>query len=213
MVLEYCKNGSLESYLLKNKQKFQNQVSHGTFVEECELLVGNQFAPLQLLNWTSDIAKAVEFIHCKRVIHGDLASRNILLTSNLTAKVGDFGLSRQLVGTSCYTKKTRCPLPWRNMAIESLKQMQFSVKSDIWALGITLWEIYTLGDKPYVGMRYNSDFIKLLQGGMRPPKPNNIEERLYEFMLKCWDAVPGNRPSVTKLKDICDVIRRGDVNT
>jgi len=49
--------------------------------------------------------------------------------------------------------------------------MKFSTKSDVWAYGITLWEIFSLGENPYPGMSYTTEFISLLKSGLRPNKP------------------------------------------
>ncbi|CAG7733488.1 unnamed protein product, partial [Allacma fusca] len=65
----------------------------------------------------------MEYLETKKVIHGDLATRNVLLFNGNVAKISDFGLSRQLYENSIYNKKTQAPLPWRWMALESLRDM------------------------------------------------------------------------------------------
>ena len=62
-------------------------------------------------------------------------------------------------------------LPAKWMSIEAIKDMVFSVQSDVWAFGITVWEIFSLGAKPYPGMKYNNDFIKFLEDGYRMEMP------------------------------------------
>jgi len=57
------------------------------------------------------------------------------------------------------------------MSIEALKHMDFSTKSDVWAYGVTLWEMFTLGDVPYPGMTYSLQFVDELLEGLRMPKP------------------------------------------
>ena len=69
----------------------------------------------------------------KRVVHGDLAARNVLLSVDLRAKICDFGLGRQLLDYT-YNKATRCNLPWEWRTFESLAQMHFSTKSDVLGL-------------------------------------------------------------------------------
>jgi len=124
-----------------------------------------------LLIWSIQVATGMEYLGTKRVIHGDLACRNVLLGPNRVAKVGDFGLSKHIFQYATYQKKTVQLLPWRAMALEALTDMVFSLQSDVWAYGITLWEIFTLGQTPYPGMVWDEVFILKLQRNYRLPKP------------------------------------------
>lgn len=71
----------------------------------------------------------------------DLAARNILVTTNKTLKISDFGMSR--IGTYVYQPKRAMPVRW--MALEALQDFRVDIKSDVWSYGIVLWEIGTLG--------------------------------------------------------------------
>jgi serine/threonine protein kinase len=61
------------------------------------------------------------------------------------------------------------PTPWAS--IETLKELEFSSYSDVWSLGVTLWEMFSLGASPYGGMTWNDEFLHLLENGMRLSKP------------------------------------------
>lgn len=118
------------------------------------------------------------YLESKNVIHGDLAARNVLLTLSLQAKITDFGLSRQLYDYTNYVKKQQAPLPWRHMAIESLREMSFSTESDVWAYGVTMWEVFSMGDVPYPGRSWSLDFVHELENGMRLLQPKNAPNHM-----------------------------------
>jgi len=62
-------------------------------------------------------------------------------------------------------------MPWKSMSIESLRDMKFSVKSDVWSYGILFWEILTLAEIPYSGCTWGPDFLLQLTSGYRLTKP------------------------------------------
>ncbi|ODM97471.1 Vascular endothelial growth factor receptor 2 [Orchesella cincta] len=166
----------------------------------------------QLVTWTIEIADGMEYLAMKKVIHGDLSARNILLTSDLTAKVSDFGLSRKIYCYSQYTRNGEEPLPWRWLALESLKNLEFSTASDVWSFGILLWEIFTLGEQPYPGVSsLTNNFILNLEQGLRPVLPSFATCDIYNIMSCCWHENPSQRPTFTRLnlclqevQDLCE---------
>ena len=64
------------------------------------------------------------------------------------------------------------------MAIESLRDMEFSVKSDVWSYGVTLWELFTLAQVPYPGLSWDNGFIDNLVQGYRLPQPQYASKEM-----------------------------------
>jgi serine/threonine protein kinase len=114
------------------------------------------------------ISVGMRYLEEKSCIHRDLAARNILVTSNLSMKISDFGLARNVEDTDYYTMMTQTKpnqrglLPWRWMSIETLEAKVFTTASDVWSFGIVVWEIFTFGMIPYMTLE-NDELLKFLQ--------------------------------------------------
>lgn len=140
------------------------------------------------------------FLILVQIVHADVATRNVLLTSDNTAKISDFGLSRRLYDYTQYVKNNQEPLPWRWMAPEALRRLVFTEKTDVWAFVVTLWEMYTLCDTPYPGLSWDVNFPEMLERGFKLGMPKHNTDNMYSVMLKCWTIDPDERPSFTQLK-------------
>lgn len=96
-----------------------------------------------LMNFSLDIARGMEYLASQKFVHRDLAARNCMLDENLNVYVADFGLSKDVYEKGYYRPQERGPLPWKWMAPESIKMSTFTSKSDVWSYAITCWEIFT----------------------------------------------------------------------
>lgn len=164
-----------------------------------------------LLCWAYQVTRGMEYLASKKVMHGDLACRNILLAADNVVKICDFGLAKDIYRTNNYHKKTDGPLPVKWLAVECLRDRIFSTQSDVWAFGIVLWEMFTLGKTPYPGIEPGERFYDMLVDGYRMPKPHFAPRDIYKTMLSCWDADPVKRPRFLELTGIFgDLLEEGE---
>ncbi|KAK2573427.1 Fibroblast growth factor receptor [Acropora cervicornis] len=118
---------------------------------------------------------------------------------NLTCKVTDFGLARDIREEDLYQKTTGGRLPVKWTAIEALLNGRYTTMSDVWSFGVVLFEIATIGGSPYQNMEV-LELIDKLESGYRMEKPDLVPDDVYALMLSCWDEDPNKRPTFVQLK-------------
>lgn len=148
-----------------------------------------------LLCWAFQVSRGMQYLSSRKVLHGDLAARNILLCDDNVVKICDFGLARSMYKTDVYHKKgevsgngqsehierrlkiysvvsvSQSPLPFKWLALESISDQIFSTYSDVWSFGIVLWELFSLGKVPYPGMDADQSLYFKIKDGYRMEKP------------------------------------------
>ena len=87
MLLEYCHNGDMKNFLIGKRAQLRDAIAGN---------VATDLEPRLFLRWAHGIAKGMEYLASKRIMHGDLAARNVLVAENYVAKITDFGLSKMM---------------------------------------------------------------------------------------------------------------------
>ncbi|KAG9268932.1 proto-oncogene tyrosine-protein kinase ROS [Astyanax mexicanus] len=185
IILELMEGGDLRSYLIGARPSN----NRGQLLD----LTG-------LLDISLDVAKGCAYLEKLHFIHRDLAARNCLVSvrgyadPERVVKIGDFGLARDVYKSDYYRKRGEGLLPVRWMPPESLTDGIFNKHSDVWAFGVLLWEIMTLGKQPYPAFS-NQEVLHHVNVGGRLPAPAECPQSLYDVMLACWRKQPRERPS------------------
>ncbi|XP_034552033.1 tyrosine-protein kinase STYK1 [Notolabrus celidotus] len=175
LVLEAYSPGNLLHFLWTLRNRDSNCADPSlNFSERSVFLVAKQ------------IAAGLDYLMSEhRLVHGDVAARNILIGPGLSARVSGLGVAFEgrRLDSAIGQRAAEVPLKWQ--APERI-MMQLSIdRSDVWSFGIVLYELITLGSPPYPELEPLSVLPKL-QGSYRMKRPNNCGGSLYDLMKYCW---------------------------
>lgn len=195
IVMEYIREGSLDRYLQVNRRTLDY--------------------PRQLFGYSQNIVDGMEYLTQNKIIHRDLAARNILVSDHETVKISDFGLARD-ISSDYYVMQSTTNIPVKWLAQECLSHSKYSHASDVWAFGVTLWEMFTFGQTPSLVGCENfflhgetrekhtqdlKDWVSKLENGVRLPQTDFCPHNLYaKVMLPCWNRESSARPTFMQLK-------------
>ncbi|KAI8600659.1 kinase-like domain-containing protein [Dissophora ornata] len=177
LVMEYLESGSLSDAILRGS------------IEDWE--VKTRIA--------KQVSLGLTYLHSQNILHCDIKSANILLTKHMDAKICDFGRAR-MVGQSGGDGRS----PW--MAPELfLEPPQYSCKSDVYALGMVMWEMASGCIQPYQGHSQES-MIQSIKNGVTEDIPSKTPEAYAAYIRACWHRNPEERPATTEMfRDIGNV--------
>jgi len=153
-----------------------------------------------LLNWCTQIARGMAYLEERRLVHRDLAARNVLVQTPSCVKITDFGLAKLLNINEDEYKAAGGKMPIKWLALECIQHRVFTHKSDVWAFGVTVWELLTYGGRPYENVPAR-DVHDLLAKGERLPQPSICTIDVYMMMIKCWMLDADSRPGFKELSE------------
>ena len=178
MVMEYCSKGDLKSSI----QKYPENWSKASRIKAC-----------------LEAARAIKYLHKLDFIHRDIKASNFFVTDDNIVKLGDFGEStkkRTIEETVSKRMTLLGTVPF--MAPEIINADRYYTEAiDIYALGITFWEIWT-GDDPY-GNSSTFDIYNYVKEGKRPNITNDMPNDFIDILTSTWLAESNDRPSARTL--------------
>ena len=192
IMMEYMENGDLNQFLKKH-----------TLVPRYEMETeGSPTVNQKILIYISlQIAGGMQYLSGRKFIHRDLATRNILVGHDFAVKVADFGMSQNLYSGYYFRIKGHQVLPIRWLPFESFKG-KFSVKSDVWSFGVTMWEIFTVCKKrPYQGWTDRAVIRDAMKEDNRTllEQTEHCSDEVYTIMKSCWKHNPHSRSNFNDL--------------
>ncbi|KAK3765701.1 hypothetical protein RRG08_026177 [Elysia crispata] len=200
LVFEFMEHGDLHGYL-------RSRAPDTVKIRDPDQPEVEVLTQPELLSIIKQIAKGLQFLTAQHFVHRDLATRNCLVGKDLTVKIGDFGLARDIYITDYYRIGNSTMLPYRWLALESIRFGKFTTKSDVWSFGVTMWEVFTYGQKPWCELSI-PEMVTKIENGERLPCPQGCPESIYQLMVEgCWRLKEGERYDMTK---ICDILMNTD---
>ena len=177
IVTEYADDGDLNKKILKLKER------------------KSPFTEKQIIDYLTQICLALNHIHKKKIIHRDLKSGNVFLTKSGLIKLGDFGIAKGFKNT-WEKAKTKVGTPYY-LSPEIINSKPYDLKSDIWALGVLLYEMMTF-KMPFNANSLPSLSLKIIRGYYQPP-PSSYSKDLIDLVKRCLNLDPKKRPTAESI--------------
>merc|ERR1719183_3255739 len=180
IVMDYADGGDLHERITKTRKAMK------TFAEE------------KIVRWFTEATLALKYMHDKHVLHRDLKSQNLFLTSSDRLRVGDFGISKVLENTAAFAR-TAIGTPYY-LSPEICQEKPYSFASDVWALGCVLYELAALR-VPFDAQNIQGLVQKITRGPL-PQTPPGYSQELRQLCGDLLHRDQSQRPTAT------DIIQR-----
>ena len=190
IIMEYGEGGDLSQKISEQKKK------------------NEPFTEKQIIDWFIQICEGVKYIHDKKIIHRDLKPNNIFLTKDNKIKIGDFGLAKTLAFQN--QAKTNVGAP-AYLSPEILNDEPYDYKSDIWNLGIILYELTQL-KHPFInddiGVEKRVSFMK--KGKFIEFNNTNYSDKLLNLIPNLLKVDLNERYNINQIIEVISSLKIED---
>lgn len=171
---------------------FLELVTKGSLMKLYEIY---QLRDSQVSSYTRQILCGLNYLHSRNVVHRDIKCANILVDVSGSVKLADFGLAKT---TKLNDIKSCKGTPfWMAPEVVNRKNRGYGRAADIWSIGCTVLEMLT-GQIPYSHLEGMQALFRIGRGEL-PTIPNTLSRDAHDFILKCLQVNPDNRPSAAQL--------------
>ena len=167
----------------------------GDLAEKIKSQNNKPFTEQEILDYFTQICLALKHIHEKKIIHRDLKSGNVFLMKSGLVKLGDFGIAKGFQNTMDKAK-TMVGTPYY-LSPEIIENKPYDAKSDIWSLGVLLYEMMTF-KMPFNANSLPNLSLKIMRGNYAPP-PSVYTRDLREIVSRCLMVNPSRRPRIQEI--------------
>ncbi|KAJ8094292.1 Rho guanine nucleotide exchange factor [Marasmius tenuissimus] len=155
------------------------------------------------LSLASDVASGLAHLHDRKIVHGDIKGLNVLITPELRASIGDFGLShvadsQELKLAISLTSHSRGTTRWQAPELMDPELSYVSTaQSDMFAYGCVCYEIFSAGLAPFYDLKDVAVVLAVFVHRRQPSRPAGLDDDIWEFMTSYWNRDPSLRPTAT----------------
>jgi len=173
----------------------------GDLLQKIKQAKGHYFPEAQILDWFTQIALALKHCHDRKILHRDIKSQNVFLTSKNTTKLGDFGIAKVLSHT-IDKARTIVGTPYY-ISPEIVQNKPYNFTSDMWSLGVILYELCAL-KPPFDAQNIAALGIKIVKG-IYSPIPNHYSRELKTFVSQLLSTEPTKRPGINTILSMSSI--------
>nr|AIT52925.1 mitogen-activated protein kinase kinase kinase 4.1 [Brassica napus] len=155
-----------------------------------------QFGENAIRNYTQQILSGLAYLHAKNTVHRDIKGANILVDPHGRVKVADFGMAKHITAQSGPLSFKGSPYWMAPEVIQNSSGSNLAV--DIWSLGCTVLEMATT-KPPWSQYEGVPAMFKIGNSKDLPDIPNHLSEEGKDFVRKCLQRNPANRPTAAQL--------------